>query len=50
VNGIDRMLLVGAERFSANAAITGLDAGRNKQRQPERFPPMPLSSVNGAIS
>jgi hypothetical protein len=27
VNGVDRMLLIGAERFSANAAITGLEAG-----------------------
>jgi len=27
VNGVDRMLLIGAERFSGNAAITGLEAG-----------------------
>ena len=26
VNGVDRMLLIGAERFSGNAAITGLEA------------------------
>ena len=27
VNGVDRMLLIGAERFSGNTAITGLEAG-----------------------
>jgi hypothetical protein len=27
VTGVDRMLLIGAERFSGNAAITGLEAG-----------------------
>jgi hypothetical protein len=27
VSGVDRMLLIGAERFSGNAAITGLEAG-----------------------
>jgi hypothetical protein len=27
VNGVDRMLLIGAERFSGNAAITRLEAG-----------------------
>jgi hypothetical protein len=27
VKGIDRMLLIGAERFSGDAAITGLEAG-----------------------
>ena len=27
VNGVDRMLLIGAERFSGNVAITGLEAG-----------------------
>jgi hypothetical protein len=27
VNGVNRMLLIGAERFSGNAAITGLEAG-----------------------
>jgi hypothetical protein len=27
VNGLDRMLLMGAERFSGNVAITGLEAG-----------------------
>ncbi len=27
VNGVDRMLLIGAERFSGNPAITGLEAG-----------------------
>jgi hypothetical protein len=27
VNGVDRMLLIGAERFSGNAAITGLEVG-----------------------
>ena len=27
VNGVDRMLLIGAEGFPGNAAITGLQAG-----------------------
>jgi len=27
VNGVDRMLLIGAERFPGNASITGLEAG-----------------------
>jgi hypothetical protein len=27
VNGVDRMVLVGADRFVANAAITGLETG-----------------------
>jgi hypothetical protein len=27
VNGVDRMLLIGAERFSGKAPITGLEAG-----------------------
>ena len=26
ISGVDRMLLIGAERFSGNAAITGLEA------------------------
>jgi hypothetical protein len=27
VNGVDRMVLIGADRFSGNPAITGLEAG-----------------------
>jgi hypothetical protein len=30
VNGVDRMLLVGAERFSGNKSITGLEADAQK--------------------
>ena len=31
VNGVDRMLLIGAERFSGNAAITGLEAAAQER-------------------
>jgi hypothetical protein len=30
VNGVDRMLLIGAERFSGNRVITGLEAVAQK--------------------
>ena len=37
VNGVDRMLLIGAERFPANQAITGLEADAEKSASSGAF-------------
>ena len=37
VTGVDRMLLIGAERFSGNTAITGLEAGAQETAPARTF-------------
>jgi hypothetical protein len=37
VNGVDRMLLIGAERFSGNRVITGLEAVAQKPASSRAF-------------
>jgi hypothetical protein len=37
VNGVDRMLLIGAERFSGNEAITGLEGGTQERASTGAF-------------
>jgi hypothetical protein len=50
VKGIDRMLLIGAERFSGDAAITGLEAGAQETASTGAFSTVPFCSANGATS